>query len=28
VRLQEHAGGERTVQLDLSPAPRASVSYA
>jgi tRNA threonylcarbamoyladenosine biosynthesis protein TsaE len=28
VRLEAHAGGERSVQLDLSPAPRASASYA
>jgi tRNA threonylcarbamoyladenosine biosynthesis protein TsaE len=28
VRLQEHAGGERTVQLDMSPAPKASAPYA
>jgi tRNA threonylcarbamoyladenosine biosynthesis protein TsaE len=28
LRLQEHADGERSVQLDLSPAPRASASYA
>jgi tRNA threonylcarbamoyladenosine biosynthesis protein TsaE len=28
VRLAEHAGGERTVQLDLNPAPRAAAPVA
>jgi tRNA threonylcarbamoyladenosine biosynthesis protein TsaE len=28
VRMQEHSGGERTVQLDLNPAPRAAAPVA
>jgi tRNA threonylcarbamoyladenosine biosynthesis protein TsaE len=28
VRMQPYAGGERTVELELAPAPRASASYA